>query len=420
MTAVFDPPAPTHTGEPARRGHRLRIVLVLGSLIAIGPLTIDMYLPALPAIAEDLRSSATAGQLTLTGTLAGLGFGQLVLGPLSDAMGRRRPLLAGLALHVMASLLCAIAPSITVLGVFRVLQGFGVAAASVVAMAVLRDLFTGTLFARLLSRLLLVMGAAPVLAPTLGGWLLEWTRWPGVFVALAGCGVLLLVVAALALPETLPPHRRPPAGVRPIVRTYAHLLRDGSFIGLAAVGALTFASLFAYVSGSTFVLQEQYGLDEQQFGLAFGAGAIGLIGATQINPWLLHRFRPQHVLVAALCVGALSGAALLGVAATGAGGLPAVLAALWTVLSAIGLALPNAPALALSGHGEAAGTAAALLGTAQFGTGALAAPVVGVLGANGVAMATVIAVSLTSAMTVMLVLSRRVQFGDTDVAPVAV
>src|SRR5690606_7722455 len=131
VTAVFDPPAPTHTGEPARRGHRLRIVLVLGSLIAIGPLTIDMYLPALPAIAEDLRSSATAGQLTLTGTLAGLGFGQLVLGPLSDAMGRRRPLLAWLALHVMASLLCAIAPSITVLGVFRVLQGFGVAAASV-------------------------------------------------------------------------------------------------------------------------------------------------------------------------------------------------------------------------------------------------------------------------------------------------
>lgn len=408
MTTVIDPPvAAPPSLQPTSRGQRARIVLVLGSLIALGPLTIDMYLPALPVITEDLHSGPTTTQLTLTGTLAGLAFGQLVLGPLSDAVGRRRPLLAGLGLHVVASLLCAVAPTIALLGVLRVLQGVGVAAATVVAMAVLRDLFSGTMFARLLSRLLLVMGAAPVLAPTLGSWLLELTRWPGVFVALAGSGAALLAVAALGLPETLPPHRRRPAGIRPIGRTYLGLLRDRTFVGLAAVAALTFGSLFAYVSGSSFVLQEQYGLDEQQFGLAFGAGAIGLIGSTQINPWLLRRYQPRTILVAALSTGAAFGLTLLGVVAFDVGGLPATLAALWAVLTAVGLAMPNAPALAMSGHGEAAGTAAALLGAAQFGTGAVAAPVVGLLGADGPAMATVIAVSLAAAAATMLLLVRR-------------
>jgi DHA1 family bicyclomycin/chloramphenicol resistance-like MFS transporter len=403
----------------ASRGERLRIVLLLGSLIAIGPLTIDMYLPALPAITEDLDSGPTAAQLTLTGTLAGLAFGQLLVGPLSDAVGRRRPLLAGLGVHVVASLLCAVAPTMAVLGLFRVLQGFGVAAASVVATAVLRDLFSGNAFARLLSRLLLVMGAAPVLAPTLGGWLLEWTRWPGVFVALAGAGLALTAVAALALRETLPPERRRPVGLRPTVRTYADLLRDRTFLGLTAVAALPFGSLFAYVSGSSFVLQGQYGLDEQQFALAFAAGAAGLIGGSQFNAWLLQRYRSQAILVVSLSVGAIAGLLLLGLSVTGTGGLAAVLAALWVVLAATGVAMPNAPALAMSRHGEAAGTAAALLGAAQFGLGAVTAPVVGLLGADGVAMATVIAGTLGIAAVTMLLMSRRARFDATGAVVVA-
>ncbi|WP_446220725.1 multidrug effflux MFS transporter [Micromonospora sp. IBHARD004] len=393
---------------------RLRLVLVLGSLIAVGPLTIDMYLPALPAIVADFQTTSAAVQLTLTGTLAGLALGQLLIGPLSDAVGRRAPLIAGIALHVVASVLCVIAPNIAVLGGLRVVQGLGVAAASVVAMAVVRDLFSGAEFARLLSRLLLVMGAAPVLAPTLGGWLLRWTDWRGVFVALAAFGVLLVVVAALGLRETLPADRRQRGGVVATVVVYGSLLRDRTFVGLVLVAGLAMAALFAYVAGSSFVLQQQYGLDEQQFGLAFGAGAVGLIAATQFNVRLLRRHSPQRILVSALGVGTAAGLALLAFAATGLGGLPSLLVSLWVVLAAAGLAMPNAPALALSRHGEAAGTASALLGAVQFGVGALAAPLVGVLGTGAVAMALVVAGGMVAAMAVLLVVVRPARLADLE------
>ncbi|MEV4512745.1 multidrug effflux MFS transporter [Dactylosporangium sp. NPDC049525] len=384
----------------------VRLVLVLGSLIAIGPLTIDMYLPALPSITDDLHTSSTAVQLTLTGTLAGLALGQLAIGPWSDAVGRRVPLLAGLVLHVLASVACVFAPDVTVLGALRVLQGLGVAASSVVAMAVVRDLFSGAAFARLFSRLMLVMGAAPILAPTLGSAVLRWTEWRGVFVVLAAFGVLLTTLAALALTETLPPARRRSGGVTGTLRVYGSLLRDRVFVGLVLVAGFAMAALFAYVGGSSFVLQEVYGLSEAQFGLAFGAGAVGLIGGTQYNVRLLRRYTPQRILASALAAGTVAGALLVVLAATGLGGLPALLAALWAVLTAAGLALPNAPALAMSRHGEAAGTAAALLGAVQFGVGAVAAPLVGVLGTGATAMAVVIAGGMLTATLTLLIVVR--------------
>ncbi|MET8908772.1 multidrug effflux MFS transporter [Micromonospora sp. NPDC004551] len=402
------------------RGQQLRLVLVLGSLIAIGPLTIDMYLPALPAITADLETTSAAVQLTLTGTLAGLALGQLLIGPLSDAVGRRLPLLAGIALHIVASLLCVVAPTVQVVGVLRVLQGLGVAATSVVATAVVRDLFSGAAFARLFSRLMLVMGAAPILAPTLGSALLRWSDWRGVFVALAVFGLLLVVVAAVGLRETLPPERRRHGGVAAVGRDYRALLRDRTFVGLVLVTGLAMAALFAYVAGSSFVFQQRYGLDEQQFGLAFGAGAVGLIAATQLNVRLLRRYTPQRILITALTVGTAAGLVLVGFAATGVGGLPAVLATLWVVLAAAGLAMPNAPALALSRHGEAAGTAAALLGAVQFGVGALAAPLVGVLGTGSVAMAAVVAGGMAVALVVLLAVVRPARLAAVDPAAVAV
>ncbi|PSK67170.1 Bicyclomycin resistance protein [Micromonospora sp. MH33] len=395
-------------------------MLVLGSLIAIGPLTIDMYLPALPAITADLETTSAAVQLTLTGTLAGLALGQLLIGPLSDAVGRRLPLLAGIALHILASLLCVVAPTVQVVGVLRVLQGLGVAATSVVAMAVVRDLFSGAAFARLFSRLMLVMGAAPILAPTLGSGLLRWSDWRGVFVALAVFGLLLVVVAAVGLRETLPPARRRHGGVAAVGRDYRALLRDRTFVGLVLVAGLAMAALFAYVAGSSFVFQQRYGLDEQQFGLAFGAGAVGLITATQLNVRLLRRYTPQRILVTALAVGTAAGLVLLSFAATGVGGLAAVLASLWVVLAAAGLAMPNAPALALSRHGEAAGTAAALLGAVQFGVGALAAPLVGVLGTGSVAMAAVVAGGMAVALVVLLTVVRPARLAEVEPVAVAV
>ncbi|SIQ76023.1 MFS transporter, DHA1 family, bicyclomycin/chloramphenicol resistance protein [Micromonospora avicenniae] len=418
--APTEVPAVKASGDLMSTARRLRLVLVLGSLTAIGPLTIDMYLPALPEIAADLHTTSAAVQLTLTGTLAGLAVGQLLIGPLSDAVGRRVPLLAGVALHIVASVLCVLAPSIAVVGVLRVLQGLGVAAASVVAMAVVRDLFDGAAFARLFSRLMLVVGVAPVLAPTLGSGLLRWSDWRGVFIALAGFGIILITVATFGLPETLPPALRRRGGVGATARVYGSLLRDRVFVGLILVTGLAMAALFAYVSGSSFVFQEQYGLDEQQFGIAFGAGAIGLIAATQLNVRLLSRYSPQRILIAALGLGTVAGLVLTTFAVTGVGGLPTVLASLWVVLFAAGLAMPNAPALALSRHGEAAGTAAAMLGAVQFGVGALAAPLVGMLGTGVVAMAVVVAGGMIAAVGVLFVVVRPARLGDVAASAVTV
>ncbi|MCO1598721.1 multidrug effflux MFS transporter [Micromonospora sp. RHAY321] len=393
---------------------RAQLVLVLGAMIAIGPLTIDMYLPALPAITTGLHTTETAVQLTLTGTLLGLALGQLLIGPLSDVVGRRAPLLAGLAAHIVASVLCVFAPNIAVLGVLRVMQGLGVAAATVVATAVVRDLFSGAAFARIFSRLMLVMGLAPILAPTLGSGLLRWTEWRGVFAALAVLGALLIVVAALRLPETLPVARRRHGGVGATLRDYRWLLNDRAFVGLVLVAGLAMAALFAYVSGSSFVLQDQYGLDEQEFGLAFGAGAVGLIAATQFNVRLLRRYTPQQILISALIGGTAAGLLLVMFAATGFGGLGTLLASLWLVLAAAGLALPNAPALAMTRHSEASGTAAALLGAVQFGVGALSAPLAGLFGTGSVPMAIVIAGGMAAATLVMLLVVPRATLGAVD------
>jgi MFS transporter, DHA1 family, multidrug resistance protein len=392
----------------------VRLVLILGSLIALGPLTIDMYLPALPALADDLRTTPSTVQLTLTGTLAGLALGQLLVGPLSDTFGRRRPLLAGIGLHVVASLLCMVAPSIAVLGVLRVFQGVGAASAAVVTMAIVRDLFSGRAAATLFSRLMLVLGVAPVLAPTLGGEVLRFTSWRGVFAVLAVLALVLLVVAALAVPETLPPARRRPLGLSSTARTYRTLLTDRTFVGLVLVAGLAMAGLFGYVAGSSFVFQQQFGLDQQQFALLFGAGAAFLIGGTQLNAALLRRFEPRQLLPFALVVGTVAGAVLLLLVAFEVGGLVGVVVPLWAVLFAVGLSLPNPPALALARHGAAAGTASSLLGAAQMGVGAVVSPLVGLLGTDALAMGLVVAAGATAALVVLVVVVRPWTLDDID------
>jgi DHA1 family bicyclomycin/chloramphenicol resistance-like MFS transporter len=415
VTALQDRSADIAAATPATPASppgAARTALVLGAFVAVGPLTIDMYLPSLPTITGDLDTTAAAVQLTLTGTLVGLALGQLVLGPLSDTLGRRRPLLAGTAVHVLASLLVLVAPNIAVLGALRVLQGTGTAAGAVIALAVVRDLYAGRAAATMLSRLFLVLGAAPVLAPTIGGEVLRFTSWRGVFLLLAAYGVFLLVVGALALPETLPAERRRSSGIGGTLRTYRSLLRDRAYVGLVVVAGLTMASLFSYVAGSSFVYQRQFGLDEQQFGLLFGAGAVWLIAATQANPLLLRRWSPAQVLTAGTAVGALAGAVLLLLAATGTGGLLGVVLPLWVVLAGTGLALPNAPALALSRHGDAAGAAAALLGAVQFGVGAAVSPVVGLLGNDALAMGTVVLAGLVLAGAVLAAVVRPWQLAD--------
>jgi DHA1 family bicyclomycin/chloramphenicol resistance-like MFS transporter len=374
--------AGTVRAEPLSRGRHIQLIIVLGSLIALGPLTIDMYLPAFPELARELDTSASAVQLTLTGMLGGLAVGQLVIGPLSDAFGRRRPLMAGLLVHALASLLCALAPSVQVLSAVRVLQGFAGAAISVVALATVRDLFSGIAVARTMSRLMLVIGLAPIVAPSIGGFILTVTDWRGIFVVLAATAVFLILVAFIGLRETLPVERRRSARPGATLRTYASLLKDRTFVALVFMGGLMFASIFAYVSGASFVLQEGFGLDERTFGLVFGANALTLTVFSQVNPALIRRFGQVNVLTGAILVSAAAAASLILTGLTGLWGLAGVLVPLMVVLGAAGLAMPNTPSLALNRHGEAAGTASAMLGCVQFGVGALVAPLVGAFGST--------------------------------------
>jgi len=298
-------PASTFVGR-----RYVQLVVVLGALMAIGPLTIDTYLPALPQLSSEMGATDSQAQLTITGLLVGLGFGQLIIGPLSDAFGRRKPLLIGLGAHGGMSLLCAAAPSIGLLAVTRTLQGLAGAAVAVVVMAVVRDLFTGIRAAQLLSRLILVLGLAPILAPSLGSALLNVTSWRGIFVALALAAVGLWLVAWRALPETLPAASRQPASPRASIRAYGRLFSDPMFLVMVGVAGLMFATLFAYVAGAPFLLQERYGLSPQMFGLVFSANAVGLILMTQLNPMLVGRFGPVRVISVGV-LAALTGAVAL-------------------------------------------------------------------------------------------------------------
>ncbi|WNV88905.1 multidrug effflux MFS transporter [Umezawaea sp. Da 62-37] len=385
----------------------LRAALVLGGLTAFGPLSIDMYLPALPRIADDLHAADATVQLTLTSFIVGLALGQLVLGPLSDSLGRRRPLAAGLALYVVGSLLCAISPTSGVLIAARALQALGAAAGLVIARATVRDLFSGIAMTRFFSTLMLVNGLAPILAPLIGGQLLNWTSWRGVFYVLAAFGALLLIVVTLLLPESLPPSLRSPARLGSALRTYGRLLAERSFIGYALASGLLFAAMFAYISGSSFALQGVYGLSPQGFSLVFGLNGVGIMIAGGVNRRLVGRFSEHALLFSGLVLAAVGGLGVLAAVLFGLG-LVGLLVPLFLLVSAVGIVLPNATSLALAEHAKAAGSASALLGVLQFVIGGcLATPLVG-LGGPGTAlpMALVIAGFAVLALVVSAVLNR--------------
>jgi DHA1 family bicyclomycin/chloramphenicol resistance-like MFS transporter len=378
---------------------RLRLILILGALSAFGPLSVDMYLPALPALARDFGARPPVIQLTLTTCLAGLALGQLLAGPVSDALGRRPPLLIGLAAFTVASAGCALAPSAGVLVGLRLLQGLGGAAAIVIARAIVRDLYQGVAAARFFAVLTLVSGSAPILAPTVGAQILRVSSWRGVFAVLTAAGAALLAASALGLGESLPAARRHAGGVSGTLVTFRRLAGDRAFMGYVLSQALAFAAMFAYISGSPFVLEEIYGASPQQFSAVFALNALGIVAAGQASARLVGRVAPRRLLLAGLALNALGGAALLAVTLAGLG-LAAVLAALFLVPASLGLILPNATALALGRHPEAAGTASAVIGVVQFSAGALVAPLVGAGGqATAVSMAVVIAACGAAAIT---------------------
>ncbi|MFI5682404.1 multidrug effflux MFS transporter [Streptomyces sp. NPDC051636] len=375
--------APREPSVPAARRTGLLIVLVLGGLTATPPLAMDMYLPSLPEVTRALHAPAATVQLTLTACLAGMALGQLVIGPMSDRWGRRRPLLAGLAVYLVATALCAFAPTVEALVACRLAQGLAGAAGIVIARAVVRDLYDGVAMARFFSTLMLVSGAAPIVAPLIGGQILRVTDWRGVFVVLTVVGAVLAAVVWLRLPETLPPAERHAGGVAEALRAMRGLLADLPFTGYMLAGGFAFAALFAYISASPFVIQEIYGASPQTFSLLFGLNSVGLVVAGQVNGKVLAgRVRLDKVLAVGLTVTVLAATALLLMSAGALGhvGLAPVAAALFVLMSAMGVTLPNAQSLALLRTRHAAGSASALLGTCSFLVGAVASPLVGVAG----------------------------------------
>jgi DHA1 family bicyclomycin/chloramphenicol resistance-like MFS transporter len=352
---------------------------VLGLLTMFGPLSLDLYLPALPQLADDLNASASAAQLSITACLVGLAVGQLVAGPMSDRLGRKRPLIIGLLAYVLASVACAFAPSAAILALLRLVQGLAGAAGIVISRAIARDLYSGRALMIFFSRLLLVAGLAPVIAPILGGQLSRIMSWRGIFGVLAGFGAVLLLAGWLGLKETLPPERRIVGGFGRTLQGYNTLLHDRFFVGCALSSGLAGATMFAYIAGSTFVLQRIYGMSPQGFSLVFGCISLGLVAAAQGGARIALVWPLTRVLGLGLIVNLLGAAFLL---ATVIIDLPlaVLIAALVVMVGAVGLIFPTANALAMADYPDLAGTASSLQGLSQFVFGAVAAPLVGIAG----------------------------------------
>ncbi|MGY1435372.1 multidrug effflux MFS transporter [Streptomyces reniochalinae] len=370
-------------GLTRRRRAGLLITLILGGLTALPPLSIDMYLPALPEVGAALHVPAATAQLTLTACLIGLAVGQLIVGPMSDRFGRRRPLLIGMSAYVVAGVACALAPTAATLTVCRLVQGLAGAAGVVIARAVVRDMYDGLAMARFFSTLMLISGVAPILAPVLGGQVLRFTDWRGVFVILSAIGLLLVLVVLRKLPETLPAEQRHKGGLSDALRSMRALLADRVFAGYLLTGSLAFAALFSYVSASPFVMQEIYGASPQTFSLLFMVNSIGIVAFGQLNgKVLVGRVSLDRVLAFGLCMVGAATVALL-VMTTGVFGevsLAPLATGLCVLMSGMGLIMPNANSQALMRTPHSAGSASALLGTSQFLVGALASPLVGVAG----------------------------------------
>lgn len=395
------PPALPARRAPSSRS-ALKWVIMLGALACLPALTVDMYLPALPQVAADLGASDTLAQLTVSCMLIGGALGQLVIGPLTDRFGRRLPLMIGIGMHVLVSLACATVDDVHMLIALRLLQGFFNSAASVAAMATVRDRFVGAEAARILSRLMLVIGVAPMLAPSLGSIVLEAFTWRWIFVVLALIGAVLAVIVFFVMPETNPVSHRTTGGASSVLRGYRTLLRDRHFMALALIPGLGMGVVMSYVVGSPFVFQQGYGLSHGQFSLLFAVNGLGLVLSAQVNASLVRRVAPIRLLRTALVAQLGMSVLLLVVAVTQLGGLIGLLVALWLVLAFQGLIPANASALALSRHGEIAGTSAAMIGAVQSLLAGLVSPIVGLLGSDTVAMSSVM---LGAGVTAFIVLA---------------
>jgi MFS transporter, DHA1 family, multidrug resistance protein len=412
LAAELAPDRGRTAGRTAGRNRAMptgwRQVALIGTMSIFGPLCIDMYLPALPQINRDLHASASEVQLTLTACLIGIALGQLLLGPISDRVGRRLPLIIGLASFVLSSLACAVAPNIWFLVLFRLIQGMGGAAGIVIARSIVRDLHSGVALAKFFATLMLATGVGPVFAPQIGSWILAFTSWRGVFIVLAIFGVLLFFSAWFRVPETLPPDKRQTGSVASTLKTMGGVLKDRVFLGYVLACGLGMGATFAYIAGSSFVLENIYRLSPLTYGLVFALNACGLIIGAQVSGKLTVRVGTSRLLTCGLVTMVVGGALLFTVITTGAVGLAGVIPSLFIVMFGFGFVGPNAAALAMQRYPNAAGSAAAVLGSFQFGMAALIAPLAG---AGGTHDATPM-ISLILGLSALAVLSRFLLAGS--------
>ncbi|MBE0340159.1 Bcr/CflA family efflux MFS transporter [Paenibacillus sp. 28ISP30-2] len=385
----------------------LWIAFVLGALSAFGPLSIDMYLPSLPTLADNLHTTTSLAQLSLTACLLGLAVGQIVAGPLSDVRGRRGPLVVSLVLYAAASLLCVFAPNIGVLIGLRFIQGLTGSAGIVISRAVARDLYSGRELTRFFSLLMLVNGVAPIAAPVLGGVLLNFVSWRGVFMVLCVVGVAMLIAVVLGLPETLPVSRRSSGGLKQTLRTLGHLFTDRRFMGYAFSQALITGAMFAYIAGSPFVLQDIFGVSPQTYSIIFAVNGLGIVLFSQLTGRLVGRFSERQLLLSGLLIAAVAGISLLTVAFTG-GQLFAVLVPLFFVVSCVGIVSTTTTSLAMQSQQRSAGSASAMLGLLPLLLGSIASPLVGLgSGTTPIPMAIVIAIAEVGALLSFMVLAKE-------------
>ncbi|HEX2910085.1 MAG TPA: multidrug effflux MFS transporter [Chloroflexia bacterium] len=411
----YNPKTVAEDQEANKKESQLKLIIIIGALSAFGPLSIDMYLPGLPSLTQDLGCPTWQAQLTLTACLLGLAGGQILAGPLSDIIGRRRPLLAGIFLYTVTSLLCALAPSVPILIVLRLIQGATGAAGIVISRAMVRDLYSGAAAARFFAMTMAINGLAPILAPVIGGQLLSFTSWRGVFVVLTLIGIGMFLAALLGLNETLPQNRRHSGGISATLTTFGRLLTDRTYMGYALAAGFASAAMFAYIAGSPFVLEDIFGVSPQMFSLIFAVNATGIIIASQISGRLVGRVKPRKLLMLGL-TGSLIGGWFVLVAIVGNLGLPGLLPAFFLVVADIGFTGPNATAEALADHADVAGSASALIGVLQFSIGSVVTPLVGIGGsATAIPMAIVIAV-LSSAASLSFLLLTRPTSKDQDLS----
>lgn len=382
-------------------------VLSLAILTMFAPLSVDMYLPAFPTLVNELRTDPAQVQLTLSVFFVGFAVAQLVYGPLSDRFGRKLPLNAGIALYIIASVGCALATSIEMLVALRFLQSLGACAGMVLARAMIRDLYTKDEAAHILSTMIFITGAAPMLAPLIGGQVLAFSDWRGIFWVLTLFGAICLAVSALKIPESLKPERRTSHNAWQMALSYGRLFLDLRFVGYALCAGFVFSGMFAYISGSPFVFISIYGVSEQAYGLFFGFNVLGLITGGFINSRLLPRFGSDRMLVFGTVLAVAAGLLLVLVASTGFGGLPAIAICCFLFMPSVSIVGSNAVAGALADYPHMAGTASALIGTTQFGVGAVVGALVGVLhDGTAVPMAGSIAAVALLAFTARAILVR--------------